>query len=863
MPLFIYGPLSTISPIVIPSIAYFTNLSTTNFPTATYDVTGTSTTYGTNYTVYAFTSTSTTYTVNYTVAASGSATNAVCYVLAVGGGGGGGSQAGSGGGGGGVVQLPIVVPIGTGSITIKVGEGGIGAPGGSTNTTGGTGLNSTLLFSQSGVSIGNVVAYGGGGAACESTPFGGNGGSGGGGADNAASSINIGYAIYNSVYNYGNNGSYGTIYGAYSATGGGGGGAGTPGFGGVNVSNISGGNGIKCNLPGIADFSIQSKKYPSGTPVYSLYWGGGGAGAISRNGAGPTTYYANGGLGGGGGSNVANTSGLTYTILGDIYGLNDASNGVVGATNTGGNGGINTGGGAGGSYNGQGGNGGSGIVIIAFPTSATKTPGFSPIYLPGGLLWLDAADTNVISTSGTSVTQWTDKSPVANHFVQSTAGNRPTTTTKTINSLNAIDFTANAGTSYMIDSSFNKPTDYSAFMVGYTASTAATTFMSDSGAFAIQGTATNAYLNLVDTGTGTLTSTSAVNTNSLIGVTSDGYGNFQGYYDASYIGFKSASGIVPKTGMWLGSSNTPSAYVNGYIGEVLFYNNNFSTPNRQIVEGYLANRWGLASTLPASHPFKSTTPSLSTVFNPAQVGGADGCLLWLDAGDITTFVSSTGNVTKWHDKSGKGYIFDGTNNPKIGTKTINGLNVLDTTTNSTSYLSNSTISVPANYTVFAVGYTTSSSGFGRLINGTTSSGMYLLFGRSNAVYNVSTATGGASFLSYTNTSSVVTTSPHLMNATINSSTGLLAYLDGTSVTVTNGTGPYSTAYTGLQIGQGSSQYWNGYICEILIYNSNLSDTQRLQVEGYLAWKWGIQSSLPSIHTYSTTNYSYFPFIMPY
>ena len=61
---------------------------------------------------------------------------------------------------------------------------------------------------------------------------------------------------------------------------------------------------------------------------------------------------------------------------------------------------------------------------------------------------------------------------------------------------------------------------------------------------------------------------------------------------------------------------------------------------------------------------------------------------------------------------------------------------------------------------------------------------------------------------------------------------------------------------------------NGYITgsasigEILIYNGPISDAERQQVEGYLAWKWGVNSNLPTTHPYYSnsqhTNLSYGP-----
>jgi hypothetical protein len=49
--------------------------------------------------------------------------------------------------------------------------------------------------------------------------------------------------------------------------------------------------------------------------------------------------------------------------------------------------------------------------------------------------------------------------------------------------------------------------------------------------------------------------------------------------------------------------------------------------------------------------------------------------------------------------------------------------------------------------------------------------------------------------------------------------------------------------------QGPGELWNGNIFEILVYNAVLTTTQRQQIEGYLAWKWGLQTSLPPSHPF--------------
>ena len=39
------------------------------------------------------------------------------------------------------------------------------------------------------------------------------------------------------------------------------------------------------------------------------------------------------------------------------------------------------------------------------------------------------------------------------------------------------------------------------------------------------------------------------------------------------------------------------------------------------------------------------------------------------------------------------------------------------------------------------------------------------------------------------------------------------------------------------------------IAEVILYNSVLTTLQVQQIEGYLAWKWGLQGNLPVGHPY--------------
>lgn len=105
---------------------------------------------------------------------------------------------------------------------------------------------------------------------------------------------------------------------------------------------------------------------------------------------------------------------------------------------------------------------GSTTVTYPFPLSWVWGPKYDPslrgdlgsqtatiITTPVGLdatvpqdvaLWLDASDTATITASGGSVSALADKSGWGRNFAQSTAGSRPVTGTRTLNSKNVLDF---------------------------------------------------------------------------------------------------------------------------------------------------------------------------------------------------------------------------------------------------------------------------------------------------------------------------------------------------------------------------------------------------------------------------------------
>jgi len=65
----------------------------------------------------------------------------------------------------------------------------------------------------------------------------------------------------------------------------------------------------------------------------------------------------------------------------------------------------------------------------------------------------------------------------------------------------------------------------------------------------------------------------------------------------------------------------------------------------------------------------------------------------------------------------------------------------------------------------------------------------------------------------------------------------------------------SAAATGFQIGgrhASGAAYGDKYISEVVGCNIKLSTEDRQKLEGYLAWKWGLESDLPVGHPYAAS-----------
>jgi uncharacterized repeat protein (TIGR02543 family) len=254
-------------------------------------------------------------------------------LLALGGGGSGGTRHAGGGGAGELVYSTSLALTSGNVVAAKVGQGGMGQPGGSNRND--NSLSSAGRVGQSS-KFGTLEALGGGGG--EGGPKPATAGGSSGGRDEPGTVVSVGPG--SGSQNTGAEGIY--INSNTGLAGGGGGGAGSSGYVGTNAAGGKGGDGI--------EYSI------SGTAVCYAAGGGGGVSDATATGGPGGDGCATAAPSGGAGSSKANaTSALANTGSGGGGGGFDPGTAKI-------------------EY--DSGSGGSGVIIVSVKTSNTVT--FNP-----------------------------------------------------------------------------------------------------------------------------------------------------------------------------------------------------------------------------------------------------------------------------------------------------------------------------------------------------------------------------------------------------------------------------------------------------------------------------------------------------
>jgi hypothetical protein len=226
-------------------------------------------------------------------------------------------------------------------------------------------------------------------------------------------------------------------------------------------------------------------------------------------------------------------------------------------------------------------------------------------------------------------------------------------------------------------------------------------------------------------------------------------------------------------------------------------------------------------------------------------------LLWLDASDAATITSSGGLVSTWADKSGGGNNANqatGTKQPTTGSTTQNGKNVLAFDGTSDFMVSNCGVTTNA-LTMFVVANKTAAGGasntYSRVVSFATSSNSND-YGYNNSILFAYSQGLNAGFNPSAYAYSNGTTSGLQNQYNQANSSGMR--INGTAVSIYNNASSNTTTYGSIsmnsdRVGIGNSfngladAYLNGWIGEVLVYNSSLTDLQVTGTLAYLKAKW--------------------------
>lgn len=352
----------------------------------------------------------------------------------------------------------------------------------------------------------------------------------------------------------------------------------------------------------------------------------------------------------------------------------------------------------------------------------------------------------------------------------------------------------------------------------------------------------------------------------------------------------------------IGFTHSASGFVGQYL-ELLIYNSILSEENIKKIEAYLSDKWNIplaartAPTVfgPLTRVSNVVSNSVSTALvttrsrlikaptNPTAISNLElwldaddvaglyttdsgatediaeptaitGCAAWWDASDTSTVLLSGSNVTQWNDKSGNGRNLTaaGSAQPTYSAYhyskrviTFNG------TSNSLSLENSNLIQNRAGYTVFCVvkpSNTTTGERFHfaaaaaaggqvRARVGTTAAAP-LVGGRRVDADSLAQLTGVA------NTVSSTMTGAHVICGVFNhGSNDLTAVLNGMVFGTDTGyqaVGVSADVTSLITVGsQNTYGYYAGDMCEVVVYATALSASDRARVEKYLAAKWSV------------------------
>lgn len=259
----------------------------------------------------------------------------------------------------------------------------------------------------------------------------------------------------------------------------------------------------------------------------------------------------------------------------------------------------------------------------------------------------------------------------------------------------------------------------------------------------------------------------------------------------------------------------------------------------------------------------------SILWTPAHIETS----LWLDASDSTTITLTSGAVSQWRDKSGNDRHFGqatAANRPTIASAAINSRDVVRFD-GSNDWMAAASAILGVTHSIYVVfkpvlkaspcallsQYAVSQTGRMIMMCNQTCAGSATAAGRINP-FNASITSGacGGAGAGLLNDVVITATTTLIEWLQTTGSENSVVYRNGTLQDSGTATAIYTGANTtlGRAVGAGTGGTdapYDGDVAEVVLRAAKDSDTDRQRMEGYLAWKWGFQGSLPGGHPYAS------------
>jgi hypothetical protein len=232
----------------------------------------------------------------------------------------------------------------------------------------------------------------------------------------------------------------------------------------------------------------------------------------------------------------------------------------------------------------------------------------------------------------------------------------------------------------------------------------------------------------------------------------------------------------------------------------------------------------------APAPFIAPPPVIAPapVVAPFDVTKMTGAQLWLDSKDQSTVVLSGSNVSQWNDKSSNSNNFtvQANFNPPSYIDINSGVQF----NSKQVMISAKPVTTNSNTNIFFVGNVFNNKDDFDYIVGFTQQDLSFRWNPRNGFGD-------------NNSGDFSMDSGYI----INGGTGTKDFSKRALVNFVVQSGGSGQLTLSTDKNFGGDRFFKGVMCEFIVFNTPLTPTQIQEIQGYLAWKWGINSNLPNNH----------------